>query len=133
MKKDFVLRITVDERLSENIVQLLIAELKSPKKEYHELLSDIWREEKISHIDEDYWAEMIPKRYLRQYPYQDLVEGQVFISGPVEIFGRKKTPIMLLVREEARPKLIEITELVKEDVKRLYKDALQGKTNSRNK
>lgn len=127
-EKKEVLRITIDERLSEDLVQLMIAKLKSTKDGEYNLLGDLWSEEEVYQVDTLDWASFLSNYYLKKYPFQNLKEGQVYIFGPIGIQSRGKSQLIVF---KGNKKLISITEYIKRDTKNLYNKALLGiKTNS---
>lgn len=97
-------RISIDEQLSENLIRLEICELKLEKLDESGVFKDepdYWRDiasegkesfalsispEKESAIGTYYIDLMsIPETLAERFPWKDLTEGQVFLSGEFEV------------------------------------------------
>ena len=133
-----VRRITVDEQLAEDLIRLEICELKKPGKsgefkDEPDFWEDIAKEgeeivarppdpESISqeHLYTD--VMFIPESLWQQFPWKDLKEGQVFLSGAFEVqeeqSGDKKMKrYFFRPGEEA---FEQIDDDVKENTKTIY-------------
>ena len=133
-----VRRITVDERLSEDLIRLEICELKKVGEsgEFKDE-PDFWRDivqegEEIvarpinpeKESKKGSYADLmsIPESQLEQFPWKDLKEGQVFLSGEFEVkeeqSGNKKVKRYFVRPGEKAFK--QIDDDVKENTKALY-------------
>jgi hypothetical protein len=77
-----VRRITIDERLAENLIRILVADLKPGRKEFRDD-PEYWEEEvELLVHPEDYRKKMgIPEEAATEWPWRSLYESQVFLSG----------------------------------------------------
>ena len=141
-------RITVDERLSEGLIRLEICELKKVDEsgEFREE-PDYWRDvvqdgEEIlarpidpeNESEEGLYTDLmsIPESQVKQFPWKDLKEGQIFLSGAFEVreeqSGDKKMKRYFICPGERA--FIQIDDDVKENTKTLYYEILaKGKKN----
>jgi len=137
-----VRRITVDERLSEDLIRLEICELENPDEsgEFKDE-PDYWRnilqegeEILVRPVNPErestknlYTGVMsIPDSQVKQFPWKDLKEGQVFLSGAFEvkeeqIRGEKVKRYFICPGEKA---FKQIDDDVKENTKTLYYEIL---------
>ena len=143
-----VRRITVDERLSEDLIRLEICELKKVGEsgEFREE-PDYWKDvvqegEEIlarpinpeNESEEGRYTDLmsIPKSQVKQFPWKDLKEGQIFLSGAFEI-KEEQNGGKIVKRYFIRPgekAFIQIDDDVKENTKTLYYEILaKGKKN----
>jgi hypothetical protein len=137
-----VRRITIDERLSEDLIRLEICELKKTSKsgEFKDE-PDFWKD--IVQEGEEILARpinpeegsgkclytdlmSIPESQVEKFPWKDLKEGQVFLSGAFEVkeeqSGDKKvTRYFIRPGQEA---FKQIDDDVKENTKTLYYEIL---------
>lgn len=148
-----VRRISIDEQLSENLIRLEICTLRLEKldesgefkdepdywseiaTEGEESLALSIRPEKESAIGTYYIDLMsIPKSMVEQFPWKDLKEGQVFLSGEFEVReeqDRDKKVKRYYVRPGAKV-FMQIDDDVKEDTKTLYYGVLaKGEKNGK--
>ena len=149
-KSATVRRITVDERLCEDLIRLEICELKKigDSGEFKDE-PDFWRDivqegEEIlarpinpeKESKKDLYTDLmsIPESQVKQFPWKELKEGQVFLSGAFEVreeqSGDKKvTRYFIRPGEEA---FIQIDDDVKENTKTLYYEILaKGEKNGK--
>lgn len=119
-KHPLVLRITVDEKIGENLMRILISSLAEEVKEFR-VGNAKWTEEEEKYVNsKNYADEMgIPKSKLKEFPFSEFHEGQVFLSGKFKIIGKKKSPKKFLVGDGYR-KCLPIEAIVKEETKQLY-------------
>ncbi len=119
-KSVIVRRITIDEKLSEDLIRLLISPLKGGIKKFRDQM-EYWEEEKEELVRPDSFATKmgIPFSGKKNFKWQDLREGQVFLSGSFDVVGIKKPPGMFEVNPK-RKEFLSIDTLVKEDIKKLY-------------
>jgi len=152
-KEDYIAtvrRITVDERLSEDLIRLEICELKKTGesgefKDEPEFWRDIVQEgEEIlarpknpgKESKKSLYTDLmsIPESQVKQFPWKDLKEGQVFLSGEFEVKveqrgDKKVTRYFIRPGEEA---FKQIDDDVKENTKTLYYEILaRGEKNGK--
>ncbi len=145
-----VRRITVDERLSEDLIRLEICELKKfgESGEFKDE-PDFWRDiaqegeeivarpispEKKSKKDLYTDLMSIPESQVKQFPWKDLKEGHVFLSGEFEVkeehSGNKKVKRYFIRPGEKAFK--QIDDDVKKNTKTLYYEILaKGEKNGK--
>ena len=145
-----VRRITVDERLSEDLIRLEICELiklgesgefkdepdfwKDIAQEGEEILARPFNPEKESQKDLYTDLMSIPESQVKQFPWKDLKEGQVFLSGAFEVkeeqSGDKKVKRYFICPGKKAFK--QIDDDVKENTKTLYYEILaKGEKNDK--
>ena len=131
-KKVRVRRITVDERLANDLIRLTICPLAEGVEEFLDRQSDWGREREV-------WAR--PKTYARTLgvpsaeapPWETLEEGQVFLSGEFEIVEPEsvgdRTPQKYFRVSPGRKNFLRIDDMkeFKEGVKQIYSDVLRGR------
>ena len=115
-----VRRITVDEKLSEDLLRLLISSLKEGIKKFRDQM-EYWEEEKEELVRPDSFAKKmgIPFSEKKNFKWESLREGQVFLSGAFDIVDIKKPPGKFEVNPK-RKEFLSIDALVKKDIKKLY-------------
>ncbi len=120
-----VRRITIDEKLSENLIRALNSTLADGTEEFTDADAD-WGEEKDLLIrPDDYMAKLgIPLSEKQNWPWPDLREGRVFLSGRFETEGDPEKPEKFRVTRGSN-KFMRIDGVIKEQVKRLYFKALK--------
>jgi hypothetical protein len=145
-----VRRITVDEQLTEDLIRLEICELIKPGKsgefkdepdfwkdiaqEGEEIVARPFRPGKKSQKDLYTDLMSIPESQVKQFPWKDLKEGQVFLSGAFEVkeeqSGDKKVKRYFIRPGEKAFERID--DDVKENTKTLYFDVLaKGEKNGK--
>lgn len=127
-KGALVQRITVDEKLADDLIRLLISPLaERVERDFGDAEND-WEEEYEGLIRPgDYAQKMsIPKSREKMWPWTDLEEGQVFISGQFKVVGHAGEPEKFEV-SPGQHEFLSIDKLAKKEIKRLYFDALKGK------
>jgi hypothetical protein len=120
-----VKRITVDEKMQDDLIRLLICELPQGVKDFSEEEAE-WSEEKDCFVTpDDYDQKMgIPKSKVKHWSWESLREGQVFLSGNFVTVKRGKHRRFAAGRK--RKNFLSIEDVVKEEVKRLYSQVLRG-------
>lgn len=135
-------RITVDEQLAEDLIRLEICELKKQGesgefKDEPDFWEDIAKEgEEImakpldpeSILQELLYTDVmfIPESLVQQFPWKDLKEGQVFLSGAFEVKEEQRGD-KIVKRYFFRPgkeAFEQIDDDVKENTKNLYFEIL---------
>lgn len=133
-----VRRITVDERLSEDLIRLEICELiKHEKSGEFKDEPDYWRDiaqeggEVLARpiapgkksTKECYTDLMsIPKSQVKKFPWKDLKEGQVFLSGAFEVKEEQSgdDTVMRYFIRPGKKAFKQIDDDVKKNTKTLY-------------
>jgi len=124
-KRAPVRRITVDERLSDDHVRVLIAPL-TEKVETCADRDEDWGPEREVLVSPTNYARRMGVRK-EELSWRALEEGQVFLVGEFEPLGDPAAPDGFRVRPGARAFLrIDRLPLVKEQAKRLYSALVRG-------
>ena len=119
-KNVIVQRITIDEKLSEDLIRLLISPLKGGIKKFRDQM-EYWEEEKEELVRPDSFAKKmdIPFSEKKKWKWENLREGQVYLSGSFDIIGIKKPSGTFEVNPK-RKEFLSIDALAKKDIKKLY-------------
>jgi hypothetical protein len=121
-----VRRITIDERLADGLIRILIADLKANQKTFGDD-PEYWGEEKEFLVHpEDYREKMGMPRVARKWPWRNLHEGQVFLSGGFCKVPEKGAGTTFVVDVERKGNFQCIDEVSKAHVKRKYMAVLEG-------
>ncbi len=125
LKKAAVRRITVDERLSDDHIRLLIASLAEGVETFADRDED-WRPEREVLVRPATYARWMSVRK-EKLPWRTLEEGQVFLAGQFEVLGDPAAPDGFQVCPGVRAFLrIDRLPLVKEQAKLLYSALVRG-------
>lgn len=118
-------RITVDERLAEDTIRVLISRLPKGVREFR-IEKAQWEDEEEHFVGpETYLADMgIPPSEEEKWSWADFREGQVFLSGKFKILGKEGSPENLLVGQ-GRNEFLLIERLVRKNTEKLYFRALE--------
>jgi hypothetical protein len=124
-EQSLVRRITVDERLAEDIIRVLISRLPKGVREFR-IEKAQWEDEEEHFVEPDtYLADMgIPTSEAEKWSWADFREGQVFLSGRFKIIGKGESPENLLVGQ-GRNEFLLIEGLVRKNTEKLYFRALE--------
>ncbi|MFC1508250.1 hypothetical protein ACFL60_01015 [Candidatus Omnitrophota bacterium] len=127
-KNHHVYRITVDEKLSENLLRLLLASLKQGVKTFNDD-SEYWNEEKEILVEpKNYQTIMgVTRVKAKKWSWDRLCEGQVFLSGEFKIDNDPTTLAMFDVNP-GRKNFRHINFEIKDNSKEKYLKVLQGGT-----
>lgn len=119
-KNVIVRRITIDEKLSEDLIRVLISPLKKGIKKFRDQM-EYWEEEKEELVRPDSFAKKmgIPFAKKKQIQWDNLREGQAFLSGTFDVVDTKKTAGKFEVNPR-RKEFLSIDALAKKDIKKLY-------------
>lgn len=119
-KKVIVRRITVDEKLSEDLIRVLVSSLKEGIKKFRDKM-EYWEEENEELVRPDSFVKKmgIPFSEKKKFKWENLREGQVFLSGAFDVVDIKKPPGRFEVNPK-RKEFLNIDALVKKDIKKLY-------------
>jgi hypothetical protein len=121
-----VRRLTVDEKLSDDLIRLLVCPLAAGRQEFRDETGAWGVESSLAIVPANYAAVMgIPDGMVEDYPWGMLREGQVYLSGSFLVKGDEKSPAGFIVVSEGR-NFLRIDDLVKRRIKKLYFDALEG-------
>ena len=125
-KKDgSVKRITVDEKLEDDLMRLLICELPQGIEKFSDEDAEWGDEENCFVTPDDYVQEMgIPRSKEKDWPWESLREGQVFLSGNFVTVDRSKSSRRFAAGQKRR-NFLSIEDVVKEEAKRLYAEVLR--------
>jgi hypothetical protein len=126
MNSQKVQRITIDERLSDNLIRILVSDLGAKRKEFGDD-PKYWRGEKEVLVRPDeYQKEMdMTDANVKKWPWEDLYEGQVFLQGGFRGNPKKDEEKPFVVYEK-RSNFQCINRVSKDRVKKKYAEALEG-------
>lgn len=120
-----VRRITVDEKLFNDLIRLLISPLVNGISEFYDREEDWGQEQEVMVTPETYVQEMgIPLSERKRYLWTDLQEGQVFLSGKFKVVGKEESPEKFMVSPQ-QEKFLRIDKIIRKEVKRLYFEVLK--------
>lgn len=122
-----VRRITVDERLAEDLIRVVACPLV---KEYREFLdyAEIWGKELQYLIRPHNYVKKLGILSPEDWPWEALEEGQVFLSGEFEIvLSDGKAEYFRIHRDQNQFQRIDDQDVIKKDTKKLYTEALAGR------
>lgn len=125
-RKTIVRRITVDEKLSDDLFRFLICPLKKDVEKFHDE-SDYWQGEGVKLVNPKNYAKILGVNEPEAPKWEELKEGQVYLSGEFDRVNGKTEPILFRVSRGRRKFLrIDNLEAFDEDLRSLYSDALKG-------
>lgn len=119
-------RITIDERLAGDLIRVVICPLAKGVQAFFDREGD-WGPEREAWVRPGTYARRlgIPAPESKRWPWEALVEGQVFLSGAFEIVGDPVSPSYFQVSSGRQEFLrIDHLDVFKQDIKRLYSDLL---------
>jgi hypothetical protein len=129
-----VRRITIDERLADGLIRILIANLKDGVATFSDD-SKYWEEEKDLLVrPDDYRKKMgMTRANVKKWPWDNLYEGQVFLQGRFR-GSRNRRAKGIFVTDIKRRSFQRIDHLSKGRIKNVYLTALErsiphGETN----
>lgn len=121
-----VRRITVDEQLADDLVRLLVCPLAQGVQEFFDRDEEWGEEEEVWVKRGTYTQDLgIPPAKEKDCAWEELAEGQVFLSGEFEIVGCRAAPKYFKV-SPGREEFLRIDGLegFREGIKRIYSDLL---------
>lgn len=125
-----VQRITIDEKLSDNLIRVLASPLASGIEEFGDDIKDWGKEKDFLIRPDDYAAKLgIPLSEKQNWPWPELLEGRVFLSGRFEASGDQPKPEKFRITRGPE-RFMRIDGAIKEQVKRLYFKALKTERRS---
>ncbi len=125
-KKVLARRITVDEKLADDLIRLVICRLAEGVEEFFDREGDWGKEREGWARPENYARKLgIPSAERKEWPWERLAEGQVFVSGEFEIVGDRTAPEYFKV-SQGRQEFFRIDDLgvFKDGVTRMYSELL---------
>jgi hypothetical protein len=123
-------RITIDEKLSDNLIRALASPLAPGVEEFGDDTKDWGEEEDFLIRPDDYVDRLgIPLSEKQIWPWSDLREGRVFLSGRFEASGDQPKPERFRITRGPE-RFMRIDGAIKEQVKRLYFKALKTERRS---
>ena len=122
-----VYRITIDEKLSDNLFRFLICKLKKEKSRFIDRV-DEWEKEKEKIVNPQNYYRILKTKKSKAPLWNSLVEGQVYLSGEFKEVGDPKKPAYFITNPEQQHfKRIDNLQFIKDGVKILYSDVLKGR------
>ena len=124
-QKAIVNRITVDEKLSEGLFRFLICRLKEERITFKDRFNE-WTEEKEKIVKPQNYYRTFKTRKALAPPWNNLVEGQVYLSGQFKRVGDpKKTTQFTINPEKQNFMRIDNIPIIREGIQILYSDVLK--------
>lgn len=123
-----VRRITIDEKLADSLIRILIANLKDDVTTFSDD-SKYWEEEKELLVrPDDYQKKMgMTQANVEKWPWKNFHEGQVFLVGRFRDSPNQPAEGEFVVDMKMEQENFQrIDRLVKEGVKKKYLAALEG-------
>lgn len=126
LRKVRVRRITVDEKLSEDLFRFVFCSLKEGIEKFTDQ-SDKWQKEKGKLVHPGNYSRILYVEKSKAPPWETLQEGQVYLSGEFEVVGDQTKPDYFRVSPGRRKFLrIDKLDMINDGVKSLYSDVLRG-------
>jgi len=125
LRKVRVRRITVDEKLSDDLFRFVFCSLKEGIERFSDQ-SDKWQKEQEKLVNPKNYSRILCVKKSDAPAWETLQEGQVFLSGEFEIIGDPKNPVDFKVSSGPRNFLrIDEADIVSESVMSIYSDVLR--------
>jgi hypothetical protein len=126
LRKARVHRITVDEKLSDDLFRFLFCSLREGIKQFRDR-DDEWQQEQEKLVHPKTYSRILDVKKSEAPAWETLQEGQVYLSGEFKITGDQTKPECFEV-SPGRKNLLRIDNLdmINEGVKSLYSDVLRG-------
>ena len=123
-RKAQVRRITIDEKLSDDLVRFVVCSLKQGVENFIDRDED-WEEEREELLQSRDYTQMFGIM-AEEFPWETLKEGQVFLLGEFEVIGDRTAPQCFKVNP-GRKELLRIDNLeeFKEEIKYLYSEIMK--------
>jgi hypothetical protein len=120
-----VRRITVDERLAEDLIRLGVCPLADGVEFFFDRSAD-WGEEAEEYVGPDDYADVLGLSSAEGRPWETLSEGQVFLSGEFAVVGERGAPKYFQVsRGQAGFLRIDNLRPFRGDAQRTYSELLR--------
>jgi len=126
LRKVRVRRITVDEKLSDDLFRFVFCHLTECTKQFTDR-DDEWQEERGKLVHPQDYSRILDVKKSEAPDWETLQEGQVYLSGEFKVIGDQTKPGCFEV-SPGRRKFFRIDNLdvIDEGVKSLYSDVLRG-------
>jgi hypothetical protein len=125
-RKAVVRRITVDERLADDLIRLVVCRLVEGVEEFYDRRGE-WGRERESWARPRNYAEKLGAPPDNIPAWDSLMEGQVFLSGEFEVVGERDKPRWFRACPGKQEFLrLDSVEEHKEGLKHLYSVLLVG-------
>ena len=126
LRKVRVRRITVDEKLSDDLFRFVFCSLGEVIKKFTDR-ADEWQEEREKLVHPRNYSRILYVKKSEAPAWETLKEGQVYLSGEFEVIGDQTKPEYFKVSPGRRHFLrIDNLGMIDEGVKSLYSDVLRG-------
>lgn len=121
-----VRRITVDEKLSDNLFRFVYCSLKEGIEKFTDK-DDEWQKEQGKLVHPQNYSRILYIRKSEAPAWEALKEGQVYLSGEFKVIGDRAAPEYFEISSGRREFLrIDNLEIIDEGVRSLYSDVLKG-------
>jgi hypothetical protein len=125
-KKAIVNRITVDEKLSKGLFRFLVCRLKEGRIKFKDRFNE-WTEEKEKIVNPQNYYRTLKIKKSHAPPWENLVEGQVYLSGQFKEVGDiKETNEFIIDPGKQNFMRIDNIPTLREGIQTLYSDLLKG-------
>jgi len=129
MKEDkrsvsLVRRITIDEKLADDTIRILISTLDTDKTEI-DLSDNVWSKEEEFMIGPANYDREMGMSDPNKYPWEHLKEGQVYLSGNFTPILNEETLKQLQIGKK-EGNFLRVDEYLKDGIKELYSKAIRG-------
>ena len=119
-----IFRITIDEKLSEDLIRILVSKLQTDLYQFSDETHH-WGKETESFITPKNHPRKlgIPNSLIKEFPWDIFQEGQVYVSGEF-IYLNANNPCFTI--ERGVQSFVPIADISKDIVKKLYSEVLTG-------
>jgi len=125
LRKVQVRRITVDEKLSDDLFRFVFCSLKEDIEKFTDR-DDEWQEEREKLVHPQDYSRILNVKKPEAPAWETLQEGQVYLSGEFKVIGDQAKPEYFKVSPGRRKFLrIDNLDMIDEGVKALYSDVLR--------
>jgi hypothetical protein len=125
-RKARVLRITVDEKLSDDLFRFVFCPLREGIEKFTDI-DDEWQEEREKLVHPQNYARIFGVKKSEAPAWETLTEGQVYLSGEFEVIGDQANPEYFKTSIGQRKLLrVDTLDIIDERVKSVYSDVLRG-------
>jgi hypothetical protein len=126
LRKVRVHRITVDEKLSDDLLRFVFCSLRKGIKKFTDR-DDEWQEEREELVHPGNYSRILYVKKSEAPAWETLREGQVYLSGEFKAIPDQTKPEYFKVSPGQRKFLrIDNLDMIDEGVKSLYSDVLRG-------
>jgi hypothetical protein len=125
LRKVRVRRITVDEKLSDDLFRFVFCSLKEDIEKFTDR-DDEWQEEREELVHPKDYSQILDVKKPEAPAWETLQEGQVYLSGEFKVIGDQTKPEYFKVNPGRRKFLrIDNLDMIDEGVKSIYSDVLR--------